>query len=140
MEWPAVDTELLSLLPPVLKAIVKALGYVRARDWLEMQGGVNANIPAHKDEALGLNAAELERLRVTLAPHMDAAGRVSLPKVDKLWQVARNVAIAKTAAQYSIRDQALAYRLTGRQIVNIRRERRTDINADGDGQLDLFGG
>ncbi|WP_306602507.1 hypothetical protein [Azonexus sp.] len=138
MDWPMVDTELLSLLPPVLKAVVKALGYVRAREWLETRGGVNVNIPVLKGEALGLKADEMARLRIVLAAHMDAAGRVSMPKADKLWQVARNVAICKTSTQYSIRDQALAYRLTGRQITNIRRNGDTGINPAGDGQLDLF--
>lgn len=138
MEWPLVDTELLSLLPPVLKAVVKALGYIRAREWLETRGGVNVNIPVEKGEAMGLRADEMARLRIVLAPHMDAAGRVSMPKVDKLWQIARNVAICKTAKQHSIRDQALAYRLTGRQITNIRRGGDTGINAAGNGQLDLF--
>ena len=138
MEWPVVDTELLTILPPVLRAVVKALGYVRARAWLETRGGVNINIPAVKDAALGLSADELARLRITLAPHMDAAGRVWMPKVDKLWQVARNVAICTTVDRYSIRDQALAYRLSSRQITNIRRDGDTGINPAGDGQLDLF--
>lgn len=138
MDWPLVDTELLALLPPVLKAVVRALGYVRARDWLESRGGVNVNVPTQKGEAMGLQADELDRLRVTLAPHLDAAGRVSLPKVDKLWQLARNEAICKSASDVSIRDQALAYRLTGRQITNIRRSGSRGIGPAGDGQLDLF--
>ncbi len=133
MEWPTVDSELLALLPPVLKAVVKALGYVRARDWLVERGGVNINIPARKTVAIGLEQDELERLRQMLAPHMDAAGRVWLPKPDKLWQVVRNTAIRETARQQSIRDQALQYRLSSRQITNIRSE--ADGNA---GQLDLF--
>lgn len=134
MEWPTVDSELLALLPPVLKAVVKALGYVRARDWLVERGGVNINIPARKTVAIGLEQDELERLRQMLAPHMDAAGRVWLPKPDKLWQVVRNTAIRETSRQQSIRDQALQYRLSSRQITNIRSE------ADGSaGQLDLFG-
>lgn len=133
MEWPTVDSELLALLPPVLKAVVKALGYVRARDWLVERGGVNINIPARKTVAIGLEQDELERLRQMLAPHMDAAGRVWLPKPDKLWQVVRNTAIRETSRQQSIRDQALQYRLSSRQITNIRSE--ADGNA---GQLDLF--
>ena len=53
---------------------------------------------------------------------MDAAGRVWLPKPDKLWQVVRNTAIRETSRQQSIRDQALQYRLSSRQITNIRSE------------------
>lgn len=135
MEWPTVDSELLALLPPVLKAVVKALGYVRARDWLVERGGVNINIPARKTVAIGLEQDELERLRQMLAPHMDAAGRVWLPKPDKLWQVVRNTAIRETSRQQSIRDQALQYRLSSRQITNIR----SDVPDGSAGQLDLFG-
>jgi hypothetical protein len=135
MEWPVVDPELLSLLPPVLKAVVKALGYVRARDWLEVRGGVNVNIPSQKDEALDLDRDELARLRITLEPHLDASGRVWMPKVDKLWQMTRNAAICSTSDRYSIRDQAHAYRLSSRQITNIRREGSAERNEE---QLDLF--
>ena len=133
MEWPAVDTELLALLPPVLKAVVKALGYQRARDWLDMHGGVNVNVPTKKQQALGLTADELDRLRTTLAPHLDAAGRVWMPKPDKLWQLARNATICALADTQSIREQALQYRLSSRQITNIRRSGGGD-----DEQMDLF--
>ena len=132
MDWPTVDSELLTLLPPVLKAVVRALGYVRAREWLDTHGGVNINIPARKDAAIDLLPAELMRLRETLAPHMDAAGRVWMPKPDKLWQLARNASIRACADQASIREQAFQYRLSSRQITNIRRD------AGDDGQLGLF--
>lgn len=133
MEWPVVDAELLSLLPPVLKAVVKALGYQRARDWLDINGGVNINVPARKEEALGLAPDELTRLREALAPHMDAAGRVWLPKPDRLWKMVRNAAICSLSDQQSIREQALQYRLSSRQITNIRRAGGGD-----DEQMDLF--
>ncbi|MDR2188937.1 MAG: hypothetical protein LBE62_13005 [Azonexus sp.] len=137
LTWPPAPPELLALLPPVLKAVVKALGPARAREWLEARGGVNINIPVGHGPAIGLTADELSRLRLTLAPHTDAAGRVSLPKVDKLWQVARNAAIVSAAKAFSIRDQALAYRLTGRQISNIRRG-AADSQPGSGGQMDLF--
>lgn len=133
MDWPAVDASLIALLPPVLKAVVRALGYVRAREWLDTHGGVNVNIPSYKDAALDLQPDELARLRETLAQHMDAAGRVWMPKPDKLWQLARNASIRACADQASIRDQAFQYRLSSRQITNIRRESNSD-----DGQLGLF--
>ncbi|MGB4065383.1 MAG: hypothetical protein WBK19_16285 [Azonexus sp.] len=133
MDWPTVDAELLALLPPLLKAVVKALGFLRAREWLELRGGVNVNIPAHKEEAIGLTADELARLRHTMAPHMDAAGRVWMPKVDKLWRFARNAAICSTVDSQSISHQARQYRLSSRQITNIRREGGAE-----DEQMDLF--
>ncbi len=133
MDWPAVDAELLTLLPPLLKAVVRALGYLRAREWLDTHGGVNVYIPSRKDAALDLQPDELCRLQQTLAPHMDAAGRVWMPKPDKLWQLARNASIRACADTSSIREQAFQYRLSSRQITNIRRESDSD-----DGQLGLF--
>lgn len=135
MDWPIVDAELLDLLPPVLKAVVRALGYQGARDWLDIHGGVNVNLPRHQTEALGLTTAELARLRQTLAPHLDDADRLWMPKADRLWRLARNHAICAMADEQSIREQAHQYRLSSRQITNIRRE-----GSGGDEQMDLFGG
>ena len=95
---------------------------------------MNVNIPSRKDEALDLGRDELARLRITLAPHMDAAGRVWMPKVDKLWMVSRDAAICSTRDRYSIRDQAFQYRLSSRHITNIRRKGADD----GVEQMDLF--
>lgn len=95
LQWPPVDAEVLSTLPPVLRAVVKALGFVRAREFLEAHGGINQNIPVKRSLALGLQDDELQRLRVTLEPHMDAASRVWLPKPDKLFNLVRNTQIRK---------------------------------------------
>lgn len=133
MDWPVVDPDLLSTLPPVLRAIVRALGYVRAREWLRETGGVNVNIPLRKERALGLEPDELTRLREVLAPHLDAAGRLSMPKVDKLIAMTRNASIKRNAPLQSISEQARAYGLSSRQITNIRREENDDRR-----QFDLF--
>lgn len=130
MDWPAVDPDLLAMLPPVVKAVVRALGYIRAREWLREHGGVNVIIPRQKVRALGLEPDELERLRQTLAPHLDAAGRLWLPKADKLLQLSRNASIRRDAVRQTINAQARAYGLSSRQITNIRR--------DEERQLDLF--
>ena len=45
LTWPAVDEELLRTLPPVLRGVVMALGFVRARLFLVQHGGVNVSIP-----------------------------------------------------------------------------------------------
>jgi hypothetical protein len=135
MDWPTVDPDLLASLPPVLRAVVRALGYPRAVTWLSQRGGVNVNIPItdRDDGAIGVTVDELQRLREALRPHMDDARRVWLPKPDKLLAMVRNEAIRRTAPQASIRDQALAYNLSSRQIQNIRRD-----GDDGDGQLLLL--
>lgn len=127
--FPAVDDELLKTLPAVLRAVVRALGFGRAREWLAVHGGVNVSVPAWRTQALGLSADELARLRTALAPHLSAAGRVWMPKADKLFQRVRDAQIRKDTA--SIKTLAHRYGLSSRHICNIRRE-------DDDGQGDLF--
>lgn len=127
----AADEELLRSLPPVLAAVVRALGFGRARQFLAEHGGVNKNIPLHRSATLGLEAEELARLRECLAPHMDAAGRVWLPKPDKLFIIVRNAQIRKEKHKASISSQAREHHLSSRQITNIRRE-------GDDRQIELF--
>ncbi|WP_416242755.1 hypothetical protein ACLSSQ_11640 [Azospira sp. APE16] len=129
--FPAVDEELLKTLPPVLRAVVRALGFGRAREWLADHGGVNVTIPAFRTIALNLEPDELVRLRATLAPHLDAAGRCCLPKADKLFIRVRDAQIRKDRASTSINTLARRNRLSSRQILNICRE-------DDDRQFDLF--
>ncbi|KLT21374.1 DNA-binding protein [Ralstonia solanacearum] len=129
--YPAVDEDLLRTLPPVLRAVVRALGYGRARDWLTHHGGVNVSIPQYRTHALGLEADELARLRTTLAPHLDSDGRCWLPKADKLFIRVRDAQIRKDRHNASINALARRHHLSSRQIVNICRE-------DDDRQLDLF--
>ncbi|MCL1860687.1 MAG: hypothetical protein FWG52_04025 [Proteobacteria bacterium] len=83
---PMVDESLLELLPPVLRAVVRALGVNRAREWLIERGGRNVCVPLGRSGAVaqGLSREEAERMRLTLANHMDENGRVSFPKADKL--------------------------------------------------------
>lgn len=126
-DWPVVEEGVLRLLPPVLKAVVKALGYVRGREWLLDYGGLPVRIPHLKRTALDLAEGELARLRVTLAPHLDDDGRVCLPKADRLLRLTRNASIQAEKHHQSITAQARMYRLSTRQIVNIRRQ-------DGDDQ------
>lgn len=132
-EFPEVDPGLLESLPSVLRAIVKALGYARASEWLQDHGGINIHIPLHKPQALGLEAAELNRLRQVLQPHLDSNQRLWCPKADKLLAKARNACIINNADRESIAQQARIYKLSSRQITNIRGE---GINWQ---QADLFG-
>jgi hypothetical protein len=132
MEFPDVDPALLATLPPVLRAVVKALGFSRAQEWLRDYGGVNVHIPLKKAKALGLQDDELVRLRHMLQPHLDSNNRIWLPKPDKLLAMARNAAIINNAHRESIARQARIYNLSSRQITNIR-------GKDNGGQLDLFG-
>lgn len=129
--YPAVDDELLKTLPPVLRAVVKALGYGRAKDWLTDHGGRNVTVPVFRTTALDLEPDELERLREMLEPHMDATGRVTLPKPDKLYLRVRDAQMRKDRHNASLTELAGRYHLTTRQITNICRE-------SDDSQLGLF--
>lgn len=129
--WPCVDEDLLSTLPPVLRGVVRALGFSRARDFLADHGGVNVYIPIARGAGLGLDAAELQRLRQALAPHMDADDRVWMPKADKLFQRVRDTQIRKDRRHKSISALAREHHLSSRHILNICRE-------DDDRQIDLF--
>lgn len=131
LQWPAVDDDLLRTLPPVLRGVVMALGFVRARGFLAAHGGVNVSIPRYRTAALGLEQDELARLREALVLHMDAAGRVWMPKADKLFNRARDTQIRKDRKNTSISALARAHDLSSRHILNICRE-------DDDRQFDLF--
>lgn len=122
LSWPAVDDELLRSLPPVLRGVVTALGFMRARAFLSAHGGVNVCIPKHRATALGLDADELARLRQALTLHMDAAGRVWMPKADKLFQRARDAQIRHDRKTTSIASLARTHDLSSKQICNICRE------------------
>lgn len=129
--WPAVDDELLKVLPAVLRAVVRALGYARARAWLADHGGVNVHVPARHTPTLGLEPAEHARLAHALAPHLDDNRRVWCPKADKLFQLARNAQIRRDRHQASIATLARRNGLSSRHILNICRE-------GDDRQADLF--
>jgi len=129
--WPSLDDDFLSTLPAVLRAVVRALGFTRAGDWLQEYGGVNCNVPAFRERAMGLAPEELARLRITLRPHLDANGRLWLPKADKLYQRIRNTQIRKDRGAASLSTLAHRYRLSSRQIQNI-------CSDEEDAQLDLF--
>jgi Mor family transcriptional regulator len=119
-------------LPPVLRAVVRALGISRAAEWLSWNGGVNVTVPQRRARALGLEEDELQRLRIALEPHMDASGRVWLPKADKLMIHARNQAIRDERRAASISALARRHNLSSRHIVNICR------GSDEEGQGRLF--
>lgn len=121
LQWPEVDEEVLRPLPPVLRAIVKALGFARASQLLDEHGGMPYKIPKHTSRALGLSSDELARVRITLANHMDAEGRVSLPKCDKLFKSVRDAEIVKNKGNKTVAQQVREYKLTSRHITNLRK-------------------
>lgn len=122
MNVSAIDQSFLAQLPPVLKAVVKALGLERAKAFLTENGGMNVNIPKSRcNNALGLNQEELAAINKHLASHMDAVGRLWMPKVDKLFTWERNVQIRNDKENMSITELAKKYHLSSRHITNICR-------------------
>lgn len=121
MEFSAEETKFVESLPPVIKAVTKALGLTRAKEFLVEHGGSNMNIPKYRSGNKGLSQEELEALNKHLANHMDAIGRIWLPKADKFFIYERNVQIRKDKENTSISDLAKRYRLSSKQIMNICR-------------------
>ena len=125
LRWPRVDDEAMCRLPPVLRAVVRALGWGRARDFLLNHGGLMVRLPmaAPKDDRLwlGLTGAEVQRLLVTLAPHLMTGQLLSLPKADKLFAQWRNEEFARDMHNLSIRDLARKYKITSRHVLNLKR-------------------
>lgn len=141
LKWPRVDDEALRTLPPVLCAVVRALGWGRARDFLQKHGGLPVYVPEGKSAALGLGADELQRLRLVLAPHMHNSARVvALPKADKLFLKWRDEEFARDMHRMSNVELARKYRLTTRHVLNLKRdcEGLDDKPGTRPGQLDLL--
>jgi|GEM_PF-1116955 len=126
-QWPGVDDELLTTLPPVLRAVVRALGFGRAREFLESRGGAPIWVPALKTAAWGLSPDEMARLRQVLEPHLTETRRITLPKVDKLFLKYRNEQIARDRGERTARDIAQAHALTTRQVLNIFKQVEGDV-------------
>lgn len=121
MEFSAAETQFVNSLPPILKAVAKALGLVRAKEFLVEHGGTNMNIPKYRASNKGLSQEELEALNKNLENHMDYSGRIWMPKADKFFIYERNVQIRKDKESTSISELAKRYRLSSKQIMNICR-------------------
>lgn len=122
MDLSAAENELFTSLPPVLRAVVKALGLSRAKEFLTENGGSNMTIPKFCSGSHGLSEEELQSMNKCLDNHMDALGRLWMPKADKLFIHERNLQIRQEREHMSINDLVRRYRLSSRQIVNICRD------------------
>ena len=120
MRWPKVDEEAVRTLPPVLKAIVRALGWGGAREFLVRHGGLCVYIPEGKGSALGLSEPELQRLRIVLEPHLATNRVIALPKPDKLFLRWRDEEFARDAQNMTVRELALKYKITTRWVLLLK--------------------
>lgn len=69
-DTPSIDENLLKQLPPVLRAVVKALGFCRAKKFLEEYGGTPIRIRG----AIGLSPKEIDNLEKELKLHIIGTG------------------------------------------------------------------
>jgi hypothetical protein len=106
----------------VLRAVVRALGFGRARNFLESRGGAPIWVPTVKQSAWGLSPDEMARLREALEPHLNTSRRITLPKVDKLFLHYRNEQIVRERGMRTARDIAQTNALTVRHVLNIFRD------------------
>lgn len=131
LQWPTVEEEDLKPFPPVIRAVVKALGFGHATKFLEQNGGRPVLIPKYKSTSLGIDRLQLQRLRESLADHMINSDYVTLPKADKLLAHKRNQIILAEMNHKSIQKQAKENNLTTRSVVLIRTgntSRRSEVS------------
>lgn len=122
-----------STFPPVLRAIVGALGIVRAQEFLKQHGGTFVYLPKHDGSSLGLTLAELTLLREALADHLKNESKLALPKADKIFNVFRDIELRLNRSRYTLNELAKMAGLSSRHVQNICRV----VNADSS-QDDLF--
>ena len=133
MQWPDVPDNILRMLPPVLRAIVRALGVSRATRWLKTYGGIYIYLPKMSTYTLDLTKDELVRMQIALEPHVSSKRIVTIPKADKIMAMIRNDQIRTDRRKFSLSTLARRSNLTMRHISNICRSKRDD-----DPQKDLF--
>ena len=129
---PANDTELLSTLPPVLRAIIHALGMLKAQEFLVAHGGTYIVVPRKNGAKLGLTDEQLHDFRGRLADHLTNDDRLAVPKIDKLFLRFRDNEIRINQRRFTLNQLAKKYNLSSRQIQNICR------GVVDDSQDDLF--
>lgn len=114
------------LLIAVVRRMIAAIGLPNTLLLLETWGGTYLYLPQGRlwrkargalAELIGETAADAFH-----AEFADGSRRILLPKADKLLLQLRDQEICDAADEMSVRDQALHYRLTTRQIQNIRRK------------------
>lgn len=116
-------------LPPIPRAVYRALGLTRAIEFLCEFGGTNVRIAAGERSKLipFLSADEFAHLRTSLEPHVHPySRRLSLPKSDHLLKTMRNFDIAAQADCQSLKEQARQYNLTTRWVLELRKKHAAD--------------
>lgn len=124
LRWPTIDEAVARTLPPVLRAVVKALGWGGAREFLTRVGGLQVYVPEGETsgQTLGLGRADLARLQVTLAPHLSNTRIVALPKADKLFLRWRDEEFARDMHSMSNSELARKNKLSVRQVLNLKKK------------------
>jgi hypothetical protein len=118
-----------SLLPPVLRGLVEAIGFDLTLQLLRARGGQRVHIPVQSSAWL-LNLLGPKATRILCERW--GGQELDLPKHDKIAVQLRNAAIRADRETHSLNALAARYGLTRRHILNVAR-------TEDDGQPDLFG-
>lgn len=139
MPTPTIDP---SLLPPLLRALVQAIGLGPAMRLLEARGGTRIRIGQSPSDCQAL-AEILQPDEVAAVVRIWAGTRKDLPKLNKTLAQLRDLAIQ--ADQRPLAEIARDYGLTMRWVRFIRNDERYERLQSGDptkprddGQLGLF--
>ncbi|GAB6139899.1 hypothetical protein JCM14076_06280 [Methylosoma difficile] len=122
-----------STFTPVMRAIVGALGIVRAQEFLKQHGGTYITLPKHDGSRLGLNTEELTKLHQALADHLRNDCHIALPKADRIFNVFRNIELRLNRHQYTLNELATMAGISSRHVQNICKQVKVDSLQD-----DLF--
>ncbi len=115
-----------ALLISKTRRIIRAIGLVKTMVLLEALGGTYVELPNGRMWRKAISHSPLigvigpESAAVFYSEFARGDRRMLLPKVDKILLQLRDQKIRADAGTITVRDQALQYRLTVRQIFNIR--------------------
>ncbi|WP_051278450.1 Mor transcription activator family protein [Solimonas flava] len=128
----------LAPLPPMLRRLVRALGLPATLQLLEARGGTRFYLGGERGRRDRHVLADIIGKEAAEAFYREFGGvpEVTLPKADKIVQQTRDAQI-RADTEHSLMELAVMYRLTSRQVQNIRRGH--DAREWQDRQPDLFG-
>ena len=132
MDSDGIDT---GLLPPQLRAIVKAIGVAETLVLLEARGGVRLWVPESDNRSVVLREL-LQPESVAALVDRFGGQRLELPMKSTLLVQWRNHQIVADSRTMSYTDLARKYGITRRWAIKMVREWATEVDDD---QFDLFG-
>ena len=130
------------LLPPQIRRMIAAIGLPLTLHLLELRGGTRLALPLADARRKHYELADLIGAAPSRAFYREFGGKgvrfIQLPKADKILRQARDAAIRQDCRTDSVSTVALRYRLTMRQVQNIKQSEDYPVWRKPDSQLDLF--